>query len=113
MKRRWTRCHGGNIYLRNRAFPDLSGYRDAEPLSVYCKYMNIYQNATEYEGGLWELSKIRLRYNMDLQKQVDALIFRVERYSAAEKAADAAKKEAQRKEQYSGKLPWTGCPPAA
>lgn len=92
----------GKYISAEQSFSDLSGYRDAEPLSVYCKYMNIYQNATEYEGGLWELSKIRLRYNMDLQKQVDALIFRVERYSAAEKAADAAKKEAQRKEQYSG-----------
>ena len=100
----------GKYISAEQSFSDLSGYRDAEPLSVYCKYMNIYQNATEYEGGLWELSKIRLRYNMDLQKQVDALIFRVERYSAAEKAADAAKKEAQRKEQYSGKLPVDGMP---
>ena len=100
----------GKYISAEQSFSDLSGYRDAEPLSVYCKYMNIYQNATEYEGGLWELSKIRMRYNMDLQKQVDALIFRVERYSAAEKAADAAKKEAQRKEQYSGKLPVDGMP---
>lgn len=111
----------GNYASAEQDFSELSGYRDAAPLSVYCKYAGMYKDRTEYAGGQDELADITLQYDTSWQQDVDALEKRVKGYKAEKDAAEeaerqqiaaenAAKQEQSRKDQYSGKLPVDGMP---
>ena len=111
----------GNYTSAEQDFSSLSGYRDAEALSVYCKYADMYKDRTDYAGGQDELSNITLQYDTSWQQDVDALETRVKGYKAEKDAAEeaerqriaaenAAKQEQSRKDQYSGKLPVEGMP---
>ena len=111
----------GNYATAEQDFADLSGYRDAASLSVYCKYAGMYKDRTDYAGGQDELSNIMLQYDTSWQQDVDALETRVKGYKAEKDAAEeaerkriaaenAAKQEQSRKDQYSGKLPVEGMP---
>ena len=111
----------GNYTSAEQDFSELSGYRDAASLSVYCKYADMYKDRTDYAGGQDELSNITLQYDTSWQQDVDALETRVKSYKAEKDAAEeaerqriaaenAAKQEQSRKDQYSGKLPVEGMP---
>ena len=111
----------GNYTSAEQDFSELSGYRDAASLSVYCKYADMYKGKTEYVGGQDELATITLKYDTSWQKDVDALETRVKGYKAEKDAAEeaerkrvaaenAAKQEQSLKDQYSGKLPVEGMP---
>ena len=111
----------GNYASAEHGFSELSGYRDAASLSVYCKYADMYKDRTDYAGGQDELSNIRLQYDTSWQQDVDALETRVKGYKAEKDAAEeaerqriaaenAAKREQSLKDQYSGKLPVDGMP---
>ena len=111
----------GNYTSAEQDFSELSGYRDAASLSVYCKYADMYKDRTEYAGGQDELSNITLQYDTSWQQDVDALETRVKSYKAEKDAAEeaerkriaaenAAKQEQSLKDQYSGKLPVEGMP---
>ncbi len=106
----------GDYAAAEQRFSSLSGYRDAEPLAVYCKYAGLYQDRTDYAGGLDELASISLQYDTDWQKDVDVLESRVVYYriaSVRERQAaveEAVKWEQSRKKQYSGRLPVKGMP---
>ena len=111
----------GNYTSAEQDFSELSGYRDAASLSVYCKYADMYKDRTEYAGGQDELSNITLQYDTSWQQDVDALETRVKGYKAEKDAAEeaerqriaaenAAKREQSLKDQYSGKLPVEGMP---
>lgn len=111
----------GNYTSAEQDFSELSGYRDAASLSVYCKYADMYTDRTDYAGGQDELSNITLQYDMSWQQDVDALEKRVKGYKAEKDAAEeaerkriaaenAVKQEQSRKDQYSGKLPVEGMP---
>lgn len=106
----------GNYTSAEHDFSELSGYRDAASLSVYCKYADMYKDRTDYAGGQDELSTITLQYDTDWQQDVDTLEKRVKGYKAEKDAAEeaerqriatenAAKQEQSLKDQYSGKLP--------
>ena len=114
----------GDYAAAEQSFSDISGYRDSAPLSVYCKYANIYKDRTDYVGGQHELSDINLQFDKGWQQDVDALKSLVSGYKAekdAEEKAEleriAAEKEERREEQlkelYSGKLPVEGMPVSA
>ena len=111
----------GNYTSAEHDFSELSGYRDAASLSVYCKYADLYKDRTDYAGGQDELSAITLQYDTDWQQAVDTLEKRVKGYKAEKDAAEeaerkriaaenAAKQEQSQKDQYSGKLPVDGMP---
>ena len=111
----------GNYASAAQDFSELSGYRDAASLSVYCKYADMYKDRTEYAGGQDELSNITLQYDTSWQQNIDALETRVKSYKAEKDAAEeaerqriaaenAAKREQSLKDQYSGKLPVEGMP---
>lgn len=111
----------GNYTSAEQDFSELSGYRDAASLSVYCKYADMYKDRTDYAGGQDELSNITLQYDTSWQQDVDALETRVKGYKAEKDAAEeaerqriaaenAAKREQSLKDQYSGKLPVEGMP---
>ena len=111
----------GNYASAEQDFSELSGYRDAAPLSVYCKYAGMYKDRTEYAGGQDELADITLQYDTSWQQDVDALETRVKGYKAEKDATEeaerqriaaenAAKREQSLKDQYSGKLPVEGMP---
>ena len=111
----------GNYTSAEHGFSELSGYRDAASLSVYCKYASMYKDRTDYAGGQDELSNITLQYDTSWQQDVDALETRVKSYKAEKDAAEeaerqriaaenAAKRERSLKDQYSGKLPVEGMP---
>ena len=111
----------GNYTSAEQDFSELSGYRDAASLSVYCKYAGMYKDRTDYAGGQDELSNITLQYDTSWQQDVDALETRVKSYKAEKDAAEeaerqriaaenAAKREQSLKDQYSGKLPVEGMP---
>ena len=111
----------GNYTSAEHGFSELSGYRDAASLSVYCKYASMYKDRTDYAGGQDELSNITLQYDTSWQQDVDALETRVKGYKAEKDAAEeaerqriaaenAAKREQGLKDQYSGKLPVEGMP---
>ena len=111
----------GNYTSAEQDFSELSGYRDAASLSVYCKYADMYKGKTEYVGGQDELATITLKYDTSWQQDVDALETRVNGYKAEKDAAEeaerkriaaenAAKREQSLKDQYSGKLPVDGMP---
>ena len=111
----------GNYSSAEQDFSELSGYRDAASLSVYCKYADMYKDRTDYAGGQDELSNITLQYDTSLQQDVDALETRVKGYKAEKDAAEeaerqriaaenAAKREQSLKDQYFGKLPVEGMP---
>ena len=111
----------GNYTSAEQDFSELSGYRDAASLSVYCKYADMYKDRTDYVGGQDELSNITLQYDTGWQQDVDALETRVKEYKVEQDAAmeaewqrieaeNAAKREQNLKDQYSGKLPVEGMP---
>ena len=111
----------GNYASAAQDFSELSGYRDAASLSVYCKYADMYKDRTDYAGGQDELANITLQYDTGWQQDVDALETRVKGYKAEKDAAEeaerqriaaenAAKREQSLKDQYSGKLPVEGMP---
>lgn len=111
----------GNYTSAEQDFSELSGYRDAASLSIYCKYADMYKDRTDYAGGQDELSNITLQYDTSWQPEVDALETRVKGYKAEKDAAEeaerqriaaenAAKREQSLKDQYSGKLPVEGMP---
>ena len=111
----------GNYVSAEQDFSELSGYRDAASLSVYCKYAEMYKDRTDYAGGQDELSNITLQYDTGWQQDVDMLETRVKEYKAEQDAAmeaewqrieaeNAAKREQSLKDQYSGKLPVEGMP---
>ncbi len=111
----------GNYTSAEQDFSELSGYRDAASLSVYCKYADMYKDRTDYVGGQDELSNITLQYDTGWQQNIDALETRVKSYKAEKDAAEeaerqriaaenAAKREQSLKDQYSGKLPVEGMP---
>ena len=111
----------GNYTSAEQDFSELSGYRDAASLSVYCKYADMYKDRTDYAGGQDEISNITLQYDTGWQQDVDALETRVKSYKAEKDAAEeaerqriaaenAAKREQSLKDQYSGKLPVEGMP---
>ena len=111
----------GNYTSAEQDFSALSGYRDAAPLSIYCKYASMYKDRTEYAGGQDELADITLQYDTSWQQDVDALEKRVKGYKAEKDATEeaerqriaaenAAKREQSLKDQYSGKLPVEGMP---
>ena len=111
----------GNYTSAEQDFSELSGYRDAASLSVYCKYADMYKDRTDYAGGQDELANITLQYDTSWQQDVDALEPRVKGYKAEKDAAEeaerqriaaenAAKREQSLKDQYSGKLPVEGMP---
>ena len=111
----------GNYTSAEQNFSELSGYRDAASLSVYCKYADMYKDRTDYAGGQNELADITLQYDTSWQQDVDALETRVKGYKAEKDAAEeaerqriaaenAAKREQSLKDQYSGKLPVDGMP---
>lgn len=111
----------GNYTSAEQDFSELSGYRDAESLSVYCKYADMYKDRTDYAGGQDELADITLQYDTGWQRNIDALETRVKSYKAEKDAVEeaerqriaaenAAKREQSLKDQYSGKLPVEGMP---
>ena len=111
----------GNYTSAEQDFSELSGYRDAASLSVYCKYADMYKDRTDYAGGQDELSNITLQYDTSWQQDVDALETRVKGYKAEKDAVEeaecqriaaenAAKREQSLKDKYSGKLPVEGMP---
>ena len=111
----------GSYASAEQNFSELSGYRDAASLSVYCKYADMYKDRTDYAGGQDELSNITLQYDTGWQQDVDALETRVKGYKAEKDAAEeaerqriaaenAAKREQSLKDQYFGKLPVEGMP---
>lgn len=107
----------GDYASARRSFSKLSRYRDAAPLSVYCKYAHIYTVRTDYAGGQDELERITLQYDTGWQQDVDALEARVKGYKAEQDAAEeraaaeaAAKREQKLRKQYAGKLPVEGMP---
>lgn len=111
----------GNYASAEQDFSELSGYRDAASLSVYCKYADMYKDRTDYAGGQDELADITLQYDTSWQQDVDALENRVKGYKAEKDATEeaerqriaaenAAKREQSLKDQYSGKLPVEGMP---
>ena len=111
----------GNYTSAEQDFSELSGYRDAASLSVYCKYADMYKDRTDYAGGQDELANITLQYDTGWQQDVDALETRVKGYKAEKDAVEeaerqriaaenAAKREQSLKDQYSGKLPVEGMP---
>ena len=110
-----------NYTSAEQDFSELSGYRDAASLSVYCKYADMYKDRTDYAGGQDELANITLQYDTGWQQNIDALETRVKSYKAEKDAAEeaerqriaaenAAKREQSLKDQYSGKLPVEGMP---
>lgn len=111
----------GNYTSAEQDFSELSGYRDAASLSVYCKYADMYKDRTDYVGGQDELANITLQYDTGWQQNIDALETRVKSYKAEKDAAEeaerqriaaenAAKREQSLKDKYSGKLPVDGMP---
>ena len=102
-------------YMEAKArFDTLGGYRDAESLSVYCRYAELYASGTTYDGGLNELSQLTLKRNSALQSDLDDLLARVtaleKQKRLEEERAAAAKKQAEELEAYAGKLPVEGMP---
>lgn len=83
----------GNYSSAEQDFSELSGYRDAASLSVYCKYADMYKDRTDYAGGQDELSNITLQYDTSLQQDVDALETRVKGYKAEKDAAEEAERQ--------------------
>ena len=111
----------GNYTSAEQDFSELSGYRDAASLSVYCKYADMYKDRTDYAGGQDELANITLQYDTGWQQNIDALETRVKSYKAEKDAAEeaerqriaaenSAKRERSLKDKYSGKLPVEGMP---
>ena len=111
----------GNYSSAEQDFSELSGYRDAASLSVYCKYADMYKDRTDYAGGQDELANITLQYDTGWQQNIDALETRVKGYKAEKDATEeaerqriaaenAAKREQSLKDQYFGKLPVEGMP---
>ena len=111
----------GNYTSAEQDFSELSGYRDAASLSIYCKYAGMYKDRTDYAGGQDELSNITLQYDTSWQQDVDALETRIKGYKAEKDVAEeaerqriaaenAARREQSLKDQYSGKLPVEGMP---
>lgn len=105
-------------------FSAVSGYRDADALSVYCKYAALYDGRTSYAGGERELSALTLQYEEKWQKYIDALERRIEVYKAQKEADEkerqlkwealaAARREKQLEEKYTGTQPTDGIPLAA
>lgn len=80
----------GNYTSAEQDFSELSGYRDAASLSVYCKYADMYTDRTDYAGGQDERSNITLQYDTSWQQDVDALETRVKGYKAENDAAEEA-----------------------
>lgn len=80
----------GNYTSAEQDFSELSGYRDAASLSVYCKYAGMYKDRMDYAGGQDELSNITLQYDTSWQQDVDALETRVKGYKAENDAAEEA-----------------------
>ena len=99
----------GNYAAAEQKFAQTPNYHDAQALSVYCQYTQIYENETEYVGGFDEIAAINLKYEKSLQADVDLLQRQINRRKlqkeADDKAAELAAKEAELKEKYSGKLP--------
>lgn len=82
----------GNYTSAEQDFSELSGYRDAASLSVYCKYADMYKDRTDYAGGQDEISNITLQYDTGWQQDVDALETRVKSYKAEKDAAEEAER---------------------
>ena len=80
----------GNYTSAEQDFSEISSYRDAASLSVYCKYADMYKDRTDYAGGQDELSNITLQYDTSWQQDVDALETRVKGYKAENDAAEEA-----------------------
>lgn len=83
----------GNYTSAEQDFSELSGYRDAASLSVYCKYADMYTDRTDYAGGQDELADITLQYDTSWQQDVDALETRVKGYKAENDAAEEAERK--------------------
>ncbi len=118
-----TALSGQDYAAAEQGFAALSGYRDAASLSVYCKYVQLYGEQSEYMGGAEELKGARLRYNTEYQAEIDALAARASEYKAEKEAAEKeeqqrlAAEEAKKREReliakYAGKLPVDGMPTA-
>ena len=107
----------GNYAAAEQKFAQIPNYHDAQALSVYCQYVQIYENEPKYVGGFDEIARINLKYEKSLQADVDLLQRQINRYKlqkeADDKAAALAAKETELKEKYSGKLPIEGMPMSA
>ena len=81
-------------------FSELGSFRDSEAFSVYCHYMLVYENNTEYAGGAQEVSALVLRHETDWQSRFDTLAMRIRTYRRIQKereaveAAERCKREA-------------------
>ena len=108
---------GGNYAAAEQKFAQTPNYHDAQALSVYCQYVQIYENEPKYVGGFDAIAAINLKYEKHLQADVDLLQRQLNRYKlqkeADDKAAALAAKETELKEKYSGKLPVEGMPMSA
>lgn len=106
-------------------FSELGSFRDSEAFSVYCHYMLVYENNTEYAGGAQEVSALVLRHETDWKSRFDALAVRIRKYRRIQKEREAAeaaerrereaaeaaeRREAELQEKYGGKLPENGMP---
>lgn len=91
----------GNYAAAEQKFAQTPNYHDAQALSVYCQYTQIYENETEYVGGFDEIAAINLKYEKSLQADVDLLQRQINRRKlqkeADDKAAELAAKEAELK----------------
>lgn len=109
-----TLAEAGSYTEAKAEFDALGGYRDAESLSVYCRYAELYASSSTYDGGFYELSQLTLKRNSALQSDLDDLLARVtaleEQKRLEEERAAAAKKQAYELEAYAGKLPVDGMP---
>lgn len=105
---------GGNYAAAEQKFAQTPNYHDAQALSVYCQYVQIYENEPKYVGGFDEIARINLKYEKSLQADVDLLQRQINRRKlqkeADDKAAALAAKETELKKLYSGKLPEDGMP---
>lgn len=113
----------GNYAAAEQKFAEVASYHDAQALSVYCRYVQLYANTQAldlyygYGGGFDAIAAINLKYEKHLQAYVDLLQRQLNRYKlqkeADDKAAALAAKETELKEKYSGKLPVEGMPMSA
>lgn len=109
-------CINNGEYIEaNQVFNEVKGFKDAEQLSLYCHYANLYDVHNYYIDGSTDLADIELKHSTAYQEEVDALANRAKQLKFEEqKAKEKAEKEAAEKAEqnlaatYADMLPQLG-----
>ena len=109
-----TLAKSGSYADAKAHFDALGGYHDAESLSVYCQYAEMYTACETYVGGVSELSRLKLKHSPELQSDLTTLLNHVSilayQKRLEESRMEAAREQAEEIETYAEKLPVDGMP---